>query len=132
MDHSSTTLAEDHGPIPSEWTTIPAPPHLRMPRGATPPDSGVSGAADARLGQPRPSESAFPSEWTVADLLDWLSDDARTHDPALRHPLSLVEHALTGMAWAGAPSTVALIRSIAEAVRLSPALRSVRLARLVS
>ncbi|MBO9627156.1 MAG: hypothetical protein J7484_12375 [Microbacterium sp.] len=70
-------------------------------------------------------------EWTVDDLLAFLSDDAVTHDPALRHPLSRLEQALTGANWTRTPSTVALIRSIAESVGRAPGLRSSRLGHLV-
>jgi hypothetical protein len=52
-------------------------------------------------------------DWTIAELITWLSDDdARPHDPALRHPLSLIEAALTGAPWSRTPSTVALVRSL--------------------
>ncbi len=56
-------------------------------------------------------------DWTIAELVARLTDDARQHDPALRHPLALVEAAVTGARWTGEPSTVALIRSLAAAVR---------------
>lgn len=46
------------------------------------------------------------------ELVEWLSDDSRQHDPALQHPLSLIEAALTGEQWSRTPSTVALIRSL--------------------
>lgn len=66
-------------------------------------------------------------DWTIAELIHWLSDDSRQHDAALRHPLSGIEAELTGAHWAGTPSTVALIRSLADAVRVDPALRSIRI-----
>ncbi|MGH3689373.1 MAG: hypothetical protein ACRDT7_04380 [Microbacterium sp.] len=50
--------------------------------------------------------------WTIAELVEWLSDDSRQHDPSLQRPLALVEAALTGAAWSRTPSTVALIRSL--------------------
>lgn len=56
-------------------------------------------------------------DWTIAELLDWLADDTRVHDESLRAPLTVIEAALTGRPWAGQPSTVALIRSLAAAVR---------------
>ncbi|WP_311257898.1 hypothetical protein [Microbacterium sp. WCS2018Hpa-9] len=75
-------------------------------------------------------------EWTIRELVEWLSEDSRQHDPALRRSLMLIETALTGATWTGEPSTVALIRSLAAAVRtqgdlqivdvLSPASRITR------
>lgn len=61
-------------------------------------------------------------DWTIGELLAWLQDDARTHDPALREPLARIEAAVTGTPWQTAsstvaPSTVALIRSLALAAR---------------
>lgn len=56
-------------------------------------------------------------DWTIAELITWLSDDSRQHDPALQHPLALIESALTGEQWSRPPSTVALIRSLAVAGR---------------
>lgn len=56
-------------------------------------------------------------DWTIGELLSWLEDDARTHDPALREPLALIEAAVTGTPWPTTPSTVALIRSLAAASR---------------
>ena len=71
-------------------------------------------------------------DWTIGELLAWLQDDARTHDPALREPLALIEAAVTGTPWPTtpspvAPSTVALIRSLAAASR-SRGLSRVRIA----
>lgn len=66
-------------------------------------------------------------DWTIRDLLEWLSDDARTHDEALRDPLMIIEAALTGSPWTRAPSTVALTRSIASTVQASSRLRNMRL-----
>lgn len=66
-------------------------------------------------------------DWTIRDLLDWLSDDARAHDPALRDPLMLIDAVLTGTPWSREPSTVALIRSIASTVQTSPHRRNMRL-----
>lgn len=62
-------------------------------------------------------------DWTIAELVDWLADDSRQHDVALRRPLSLIESAVTGSTWAHEPSTVALIRSLASVVRRHGALR---------
>lgn len=67
-------------------------------------------------------------DWTIGELLVWLADDIRTHDPSLRDHLALIEAAVTGTPWptassAVAPSTVAVIRSLALAARaenLSP------------
>lgn len=67
------------------------------------------------------------SDWTIRDLLEWLSDDARTHDDALRHPLRVIDAALTGASWQQEPSTIALVRSIAAAVQTAPRLRNMRL-----
>lgn len=52
-------------------------------------------------------------DWTITELLDWLSsDDARQHDVTLQHPLARIEAALTGEDWSRMPSTVALIRAL--------------------
>lgn len=66
-------------------------------------------------------------DWTIGELLAWLQDDARTHDPALREPLARIEAAVTGTPWPSSPSTVALIRSLAAASR-SGGLSRVRIA----
>lgn len=60
--------------------------------------------------------------WTIIELVEWLSDDTRQHDPALRHPLALIEAAVTGAQWSGEPSTIALVRSLAAARRTHGAL----------
>lgn len=70
----------------------------------------------------------IPLDWTIVELVDWLSDDSRQHDPALRHPLAVIEAAVTCAAWVGTPSTVALIRSLAASARTHG---SVRLGALV-
>ena len=62
------------------------------------------------------------SDWTIRQLLDWLADDDRPHDPALRDRLALIESAATGSGWTREPSTIALIRSLAGAARATPAL----------
>ncbi|WP_136051846.1 hypothetical protein [Microbacterium sp. K36] len=67
------------------------------------------------------------SDWTIGELLAWLEDDTRTHDPSLREPLALIEAAVTGAPWPVAPSPVALIRSLAVAAR-SGGLSRVRIA----
>lgn len=67
------------------------------------------------------------SDWTIRDLLEWLSEDARTHDDALRRPLRVIDAALTGASWQQEPSTIALVRSIAAAVQTAPRLRNMRL-----
>ncbi|WP_336500216.1 hypothetical protein [Microbacterium paraoxydans] len=74
-------------------------------------------------------------DWTIGELLTWLGDDTRTHDPTLRQPLALIEAAVTGTPWqttasAVAPSTVALVRSLALASR-SGDLSRVRIAHFV-
>ncbi|GGM60737.1 hypothetical protein [Microbacterium saperdae] len=69
-------------------------------------------------------------DWTIADLIQWLSDDARQHEAALRHPLARIEALITGVHWAGTPSTIALIRSLVEALRQDPALRGMRIREL--
>ncbi|PRA78976.1 hypothetical protein [Microbacterium sp. MYb66] len=56
-------------------------------------------------------------DWTITELIAWLSEDSRQHDPALQQPLALIEAALTGEQWPRPPSTVALIRSLAAAGR---------------
>ncbi|MDF2509591.1 MAG: hypothetical protein K0Q52_3450 [Microbacterium sp.] len=58
-------------------------------------------------------------DWTIGQLVDWLSDDSRTHDPVLQHPLAAIEAALTGEDWSRTPSTVALIRSLTLAAQQS-------------
>lgn len=103
MDQSLTTVTEDRGPISPEWTTT------ELATSPTP---------------------LLDPTWTVAELLDWLSEDSRTHAPELTHPLAVIEHALTGSVWKGDPSTVAVIRSIADHVRRAPAALSVRLEEL--
>ncbi|CAH0248686.1 hypothetical protein SRABI76_03186 [Microbacterium oxydans] len=70
------------------------------------------------------------TDWTIDDLIQWLSDDAGQHDEALRRPLARIEALLTGTTWSGTPSTVALIRSITDAVRRDPALRRIRIGEL--
>lgn len=62
------------------------------------------------------------SDWTITELVEWLGDDTRQHDPALRHPLALIEAAVTGEPWSGEPSTIALVRSLAAARRTHGAL----------
>ena len=74
-----------------------------------------------------PDAGPISPDWTTGQLLDWLSDDAREHDATLRGPLARIEALLTGAHWARTPSTVALIRSIAGAVRDQPELRSIRI-----
>lgn len=66
-------------------------------------------------------------DWTIRDLLEWLSDDTRIEEDSVRGPLAIIEGALTGSPWTREPSTVALIRSIASAVQASPRLRNMRL-----
>ncbi|MGO4488794.1 hypothetical protein [Microbacterium sp. 2RAF4] len=82
-------------------------------------------------GATRTSDSGpIVSDWTIAQLLEWLSDDAHQHDVTLQHPLARIEARITGAHWARTPSTVALIRSIAVAVRDDPALRTIRIREL--
>ncbi|RUQ03281.1 hypothetical protein D8M34_16840 [Microbacterium sp. HSID17254] len=69
-------------------------------------------------------------DWTIGELLAWLQDDSRTHDPALREPLARIEAAVTGTPWPSSPSTAALIRSLAAASR-SGGLAPVRIAHFV-
>ena len=66
-------------------------------------------------------------DWTIRDLLEWLSNDTRTLDDALRGPLMIVEAALTGSPWTHEPSAAALTRSIVSTVQASPRLRNMRL-----
>lgn len=70
-------------------------------------------------------------DWTMRELVAWLSEDSRQHDPALQHPLARIEALITGAHWARTPSTVALIRSIVGAVRDEPALGRVRVRELM-
>lgn len=56
-------------------------------------------------------------DWTIAELVEWLTEGSRQHDVALQHPLALIEGAVTGEAWIGTPSTVALVRSLVTAAR---------------
>ncbi len=79
-------------------------------------------------GATRTSDSGpIVPEWTITQLLEWLSDDAHQHDVTLQHPLARIEALITGAHWARTPSTVALIRSIAVAARDDPALRTTRI-----
>ncbi|WP_223622645.1 hypothetical protein [Microbacterium sp. EST19A] len=66
-------------------------------------------------------------DWTIRDLLEWLSDDTRLTDEALRDPLMIIDAALTRSRWTHEPSSVALTRSIASTVQASPRLRNMRL-----
>ncbi|MFS0894373.1 hypothetical protein [Microbacterium sp. 179-I 3D3 NHS] len=66
-------------------------------------------------------------DWTIRDLLEWLSDDDRAHDESLRRPLGIIEAALTGSPWTGEPSTTALTRSIVSTVGSLPRVRNLRL-----
>ncbi|UUE20248.1 hypothetical protein [Microbacterium sp. J1-1] len=77
-----------------------------------------------------PRTGPINPDWTITQLLEWLSDDARQHDVALQHPLARVEALMTGARWARTPSTVALIRSIAAAVHDDPARGSLRIGEL--
>lgn len=74
-----------------------------------------------------PDIGPIDPDWTIDALVEWLSDDARQHDPALRLPLARIEAELTGARWTGSPSTVALIRSIADAVIGDPTIRDIRI-----
>ncbi|EQM86129.1 hypothetical protein [Microbacterium maritypicum] len=79
----------------------------------------------------RPAETGpINPDWTIAQLLEWLSDDVRQHEVTLQHPLARIEASLTGARWARTPSTVALIRSIAAAVRDEPVRGSIRVGEL--
>jgi hypothetical protein len=66
-------------------------------------------------------------DWTISELLQWLSDDIRQHDAALQQPLTRIEALITGTRWRGTPTTVALIRSLAAAVRSDAALPRTRM-----
>lgn len=74
-----------------------------------------------------PDIGPIDPDWTIDVLVEWLSDDSRQHDPALRRPLARIDAELTGARWAGSPSTVALIRSIADAAIGDPAIRRIRI-----
>lgn len=67
--------------------------------------------------------------WTLSELVAWLSDDSRQHDPELQRPLALIEAALTGAGWSRTPSTVSLIRSL---TLLVPTHGAVAIAELVA
>jgi hypothetical protein len=69
-------------------------------------------------------------DWTITQLLDWLSDDARQHEVTLQFPLARIEALMTRARWARTPSTVALIRSIAGAVHDDPSRGSIRIREL--
>ena len=78
-----------------------------------------------------PSDSGpIDRDWTIGQLLEWLRDDVRQHEVTLQHPLARIEALMTGAHWARTPSTVALIRSIAGAVRDDPALARIRIREL--
>ena len=83
------------------------------------------------MDQPFPTLDTFlapiVADWTIRDLLEWLTDDSRIHDVDLRAPLMRIDAALTGTAWQQEPSTIILVRSIASAVHASPRLRNMRL-----
>ncbi|WP_447948590.1 hypothetical protein [Microbacterium maritypicum] len=79
----------------------------------------------------RPADTGpINPDWTIAQLLEWLSDDVRQHDVMLQHPLARIEALMTGARWVRTPSTVALIRSIAAAVRDEPVRGSIRISEL--
>ena len=82
---------------------------------------------DTSFGTDQPTLGPINPDWTIAELVEWLSDDVRQHDPALQHSLTRIEAAATGSRWEGTPSTIALIRSLMDAVRADPALRAVRI-----
>jgi hypothetical protein len=82
---------------------------------------------DTSSGTDQPTLGPIKPDWTIAELIEWLSDDVRQHDRALQHPLTRIEAAVTGSRWGGTPSTIALIRSLVDAVRADPALRAVRI-----
>ncbi|HWS51335.1 MAG TPA: hypothetical protein VN241_10010 [Microbacterium sp.] len=72
------------------------------------------------------------ADWTIADLITRLGDGGLRHDDTLRHPLALIEAALTGSSWRATPATVALTRSIVTAVRRDPALGTMRIGELTA
>lgn len=72
------------------------------------------------LTTPLPDLGPIDPDWTITELVAWLSEDSRQHDPALQHPLALIEAALTGEPWSRPPSTVALIRSLTASARTRP------------
>lgn len=118
MDHSHATLIDDSGPISQDWTSAP---HISYRH------------SDAAVPSRPAVDSLVPFDpgATLDEVLHLLSDDARQHDPALRHPLLAIEQALTGRPWHDTPSTIALIRSIADVARCTPAARSATLAELI-
>lgn len=75
----------------------------------------------------QPTLGPIDPDWTISELLQWLSDDIRQHDAALHQPLTRIEALITGTRWRGAPSTVALIRSLAAAARSDAALPHTRI-----
>ncbi|WP_341947410.1 hypothetical protein [Microbacterium sp. LWH11-1.2] len=74
-----------------------------------------------------PDLGPIDPDWTIGALVEWLSEDSRQHDPALRGPLARIDAELAGARWTHSPSTVALIRSIADAVIGDPAIRRIRI-----
>ncbi|MCK2034651.1 hypothetical protein KZC51_00755 [Microbacterium sp. SSW1-49] len=82
---------------------------------------------DTFLANESPDLGPIDLDWTIAELVEWLSDDVRQHDAALHQPLTRIEAAVTGSRWGGTSSTIALIRSLVDAVRADPALRAVRI-----
>ncbi|MFJ2369059.1 hypothetical protein [Microbacterium sp. NPDC087665] len=86
---------------------------------------------DTPFATERTTYGPISPDWTINELIEWLADDARQHEAALQHPLALIEAAATGSVWRSAPSTVALIRSLVEAARTSPALGATTVRELV-
>lgn len=78
---------------------------------------------DTSITSIQPSAGPIRPEWTISELLEWLSDDARGLDESLRGTLARIEAAVTGLGWTREPATIALIRSLADAARRSPGLR---------
>lgn len=85
---------------------------------------------DTRIASTPSNPGPIDLDWTIGQLLEWLSDDIRQHEVTLQHPLARIEAQMTGAHWARTPSTVALIRSIAAAVRNAPARASIRISEL--
>lgn len=75
---------------------------------------------DTPLTIPAADLGPIDPNWTIRELVEWLSDDSRQHDRSLQHPLALIEAALTGATWSRTPSTVALIRSLTLAAQDHP------------
>lgn len=82
-----------------------------------------------------PFSGPIHPDWTLAQLLEWLSNDEQLHerldDAELGVGLARIEAAASRLAgagaWAGAPSAIALLRSLAALRLRAPALGAMTL-----